>query len=104
MAYAESHWNTVDLSASHCINWEEYNCNPCRSLVEVPGCAEWKIRRRVAWRYSYFVDLDFSDSLPQYCWKYIDAKIIAYYYFEEASKVTRSAVSLLILQQACEMV
>ncbi|KAK5975636.1 hypothetical protein GCK32_009406, partial [Trichostrongylus colubriformis] len=44
-----------------------------REVVEVPGGAEWKIRR-------------LQEELPEFCWKYCGTSSIAQYYFDMASR------------------
>lgn len=81
-------WGTVDFSTLNAVNWNEYHNNPCRSLVEVPGGIEWKIRGILSSVCIYF--LEYTELYPQYCWKYLDGKIIAQYYLEEAAKTLKN--------------
>lgn len=54
------------------------NTNPCRELVEVPGGDDYILRRLI-------------DTCSDFCWKYVDSKITAHYYFEEAAKARSQA-------------
>ncbi|CAG9532792.1 unnamed protein product [Cercopithifilaria johnstoni] len=55
------------------MKWDE-----CRDLVEVPEDPEWKLR--------YMAEV-----FPQYCWKYAEPQVIAYYHYNIATTASAPA-------------
>ncbi|XGW27427.1 hypothetical protein V3C99_007768 [Haemonchus contortus] len=63
-------WNYSALPALSGVEWSD-----SRELVEVPGGAEWKIRR-------------LEQTSPEFSWKYCGSSPIVQYYFEKALRQT----------------